>query len=79
MVNELFGVVSGLGMGLLTFDWNQVALLDSPLVVPFWVQMNWMAGFVAFGWILTPILYYSNVIHCHPRVTSRRLTVIFIL
>lgn len=33
-VNSLFGTISGLGMGLLTFDWAQISFLGSPLVVP---------------------------------------------
>ena len=34
VVNSLFGTVSGLGMGLLTFDWSQISFFNSPLVVP---------------------------------------------
>jgi len=34
VVNSLFGTISGLGMGLVTFDWTQIAFLGSPLVVP---------------------------------------------
>jgi OPT oligopeptide transporter protein len=34
VVNSLFGTLSGLGMGLFTFDWAAVSVLGSPLVVP---------------------------------------------
>jgi OPT family oligopeptide transporter len=34
VVNNLFGVDSGLGMGLLTFDWAMISYVGSPLVVP---------------------------------------------
>jgi hypothetical protein len=34
IVNSLFGTVSGFGMGLVTFDWVQISLIGSPLVVP---------------------------------------------
>jgi hypothetical protein len=34
VVNNLFGSLSGLGMGLLTFDWAQVTTFGNPLVVP---------------------------------------------
>ncbi|KAG9042760.1 hypothetical protein FS837_010406 [Tulasnella sp. UAMH 9824] len=61
VVNQLFGTVTGLGMGLLTFDWSQVAYLKSPLVIPWWASVNVILGFVLFSWILAPILYYSNV------------------
>lgn len=60
-VNQLFGVSNGLGMSLLTFDWNEIAWTNSPLMVPWWAQVHTMAGFVLFFWIVTPILYYTNV------------------
>ena len=31
-MNQLFGLSTGLGMGLLTFDWLQIAYIGSPLV-----------------------------------------------
>lgn len=34
VVNQLFGTVTGLGMGLLTFDWSMISYVGSPLVVP---------------------------------------------
>jgi len=60
-VNQLFGVETGLGMSVLTFDWNEIAWINSPLMVPWWAQMHVMFGFVVFYWILTPVLYYTNV------------------
>lgn len=33
-VNALFGVNSGLGMSVLTFDWSMIAFINSPLVTP---------------------------------------------
>ncbi|KEI41575.1 uncharacterized protein L969DRAFT_85375 [Mixia osmundae IAM 14324] len=60
IVNQLFGVGSGLGMGLFTFDWSQIAYIGSPLIVPFWASMNIIAGFLFFFWFLTPLLYYTN-------------------
>lgn len=59
-VNQLFGVETGLGMSVLTFDWNQISWINSPLMVPWWAQVHVIFGFVAFYWILTPILYYTN-------------------
>lgn len=61
VVNQLFGVESGLGMGLLTFDWAQITWVGSPLMVPWWAEVHVMAGFVMFYWILCPIMYYTNV------------------
>lgn len=34
IVNSLFGTISGVGMGLVTFDWAQIAVVGSPLVIP---------------------------------------------
>ncbi|THV06162.1 OPT superfamily oligopeptide transporter [Dendrothele bispora CBS 962.96] len=59
-VNQLFGVYSGLGMSLITFDWTQISWIGSPLMVPWWAQVHVFLGFVLFYWILTPILYYTN-------------------
>lgn len=61
VVNQLFGVSTGLGMGLLTFDWTQVTWIGNPLTTPWWAEVNVGIGFVVFYWILTPILYYTNV------------------
>ena len=33
-VNQLFGTVTGLGMGILTFDWAMISYIGSPLVTP---------------------------------------------
>ncbi|KNZ81221.1 hypothetical protein J132_02173 [Termitomyces sp. J132] len=59
-VNQLFGVYSGLGMSVLTFDWTQISWIGSPLMVPWWAQVHVFLGFVLFFWILTPALYYTN-------------------
>ena len=34
IVNNLFGSISGLGMGLFTFDWVAISAIGSPLVIP---------------------------------------------
>ena len=34
IVNNLFGTVNGLGMSVLTFDWAQISVVGSPLVIP---------------------------------------------
>ncbi|GAA6021627.1 hypothetical protein JCM8202_002358 [Rhodotorula sphaerocarpa] len=60
VVNQLFGVRTGLGLGVFTFDWAQIAYVTSPLIVPWWAQANMFAGFVLAFWIIAPALYYSN-------------------
>lgn len=59
-VNQMFGVYSGLGMSVITFDWTQISWVGSPLMFPWWAQVHIFLGFVLFYWILTPILYYTN-------------------
>ena len=34
VVNNLFGTIGGLGMGLFTFDWVAISAIGSPLVTP---------------------------------------------
>lgn len=48
-------------MSLFTFDWTQIAYIGSPLATPWWAEGNVAVGFVIFLWIVTPILYFTNV------------------
>ena len=48
-------------MGILTFDWAQITWIGSPLMVPWWAEVQIFAGFFIVYWILCPILYYTNV------------------
>ncbi|KAG0708644.1 oligopeptide transporter [Suillus ampliporus] len=59
-VNQLFGVDSGLGMTIVTFDWSQISWIGSPLMYPWWAEVHIFFGFVLFFWIITPIMYYTN-------------------
>ncbi|ERT02593.1 oligopeptide transporter 4 [Sporothrix schenckii 1099-18] len=60
VVSNLFGVVSGLGLFPMTFDWAQIAYIGSPLLTPFWAAMNVVGGLVIVMWIIAPIAYYRN-------------------
>ncbi|KAH0368904.1 OPT superfamily oligopeptide transporter, partial [Aureobasidium melanogenum] len=60
VVNQLFGMSSGLGMVPLTLDWSQIAYIGSPLVVPTWAILNVAASLVFWIYIITPAMYYSN-------------------
>ena len=51
----------GLGMSAISFDWNQISWINSPLVVPWWAEVHIFIGFVLFWWIILPIMYYNNV------------------
>ncbi|ODQ67392.1 small oligopeptide transporter [Nadsonia fulvescens var. elongata DSM 6958] len=62
IVNQVFGVVTGLGVIPITFDWNQVAgYLGSPLIPPFFAIANIMLSIVVMFWVVVPFLHYSNV------------------
>ncbi|CAF1364851.1 unnamed protein product [Didymodactylos carnosus] len=53
--------VSGFGLGTVQFDWNSLtSFLHSPIIVPGWAHVNILVGFIIIGWILSPLLYYTN-------------------
>ncbi|KAG9525478.1 OPT superfamily oligopeptide transporter, partial [Aureobasidium melanogenum] len=60
VVNQLFGMSSGLGIVPLTLDWSQIAYIGSPLVVPTWAILNVGASLLFWIYIITPAMYYSN-------------------
>ncbi|KAJ7791750.1 OPT oligopeptide transporter [Mycena olivaceomarginata] len=59
-IAQLFGYVHGMGMSVITFDWNQITYIGSPLATPWWAEANIFGGFVFFFWFLTPVLYFTN-------------------
>ena len=59
-------------MGLITFDWAQIAYIGSPLATPWWAEANIAAGFVFFFWILTPALYVRVSSHIFLHMASCR-------
>ena len=61
VVNQLFGTMTGLGMSAISFDWNQISWIGSPLMVPWWAEVHIFIGFALFWWIVLPIMYYNNV------------------
>ncbi|KAG0199594.1 hypothetical protein BGX28_007141 [Mortierella sp. GBA30] len=53
---------NGLGVGVISFDWNTITgFLNSPLITPWWAQVNILFGFILMAWILVPIAYYTNL------------------
>ena len=56
----------GLGMSAISFDWNQIAWIASPLMVPWWAEIHIFIGFALFWWIVLPIMYYTNVRFSYP-------------
>jgi OPT family small oligopeptide transporter len=63
VVNTLFGYSTGMGMSVLTFDWAMIGYIGNPLVTPWWAELNTMASFIIFFWLLTPILWAKNVFY----------------
>lgn len=65
IVNQLFGVESGLGLIPISFDWTQAtqALNTSPLATPAWVSANTYGSVFIFYILLLPILYYTNTMY----------------
>lgn len=59
-VNQVFGMVTGMGLFPLTFDWSLVAYNNNPLTSPHWAAVNVFFGFALFFWVITPALYYTN-------------------
>ncbi|KAL6837879.1 OPT superfamily oligopeptide transporter [Trichoderma camerunense] len=60
VVNQIFGMKSGIGLLPFTFDWAEIAYIGSPLVVPTWAILNTLASVVFWIYIVTPAIYYSN-------------------
>lgn len=60
VVNQLFGTISGLGMSVFTLDWSMISYIGSPLVSPWWSEVNTFASFVLWFWIITPIVYCEH-------------------
>lgn len=63
LVNTLLGAKSGLGVIPLTLDWAQISYTGSPILVPWWAQVNALAGIAIFLWIAAPIVYYTNTFY----------------
>ncbi|KAF5856357.1 hypothetical protein ETB97_007489 [Aspergillus alliaceus] len=60
VVNQLFGMKSGMGLLPLTFDWSQISYVGSPLLVPAWAIVNVFGSLVFWIWIVAVACYYTN-------------------
>ncbi|KAH8785929.1 small oligopeptide transporter [Diaporthe sp. PMI_573] len=60
VVNQVFGMVTGMGLFPMTLDWSMVAYNTNPLLSPHWAAANVFFGFALFFWVITPALYYTN-------------------
>ncbi|KAG0092652.1 hypothetical protein BGZ92_009116 [Podila epicladia] len=67
----------GLGIGVVSLDWNTItAFLGSPLITPWWAQVNIGIGFVLIAWVMVPIAYYTDIWNAktYPILTSKLFT-----
>ncbi|KAG0046350.1 hypothetical protein BGZ83_008492 [Gryganskiella cystojenkinii] len=56
------GGSENLGIGAFTLNWNTiVSYLASPLVVPWWAQVNIGVGFFLIAYVMTPVAYFTNL------------------
>ncbi|KAF8213549.1 OPT oligopeptide transporter [Mycena galopus ATCC 62051] len=60
-VNTVFGSLTGLGMSAITFDWAQITFIGSPLVTPWWSEMNTIVSVFICFWFVVPLMYFNNV------------------
>ncbi len=56
-VNQIFGMVTGVGLFPLTFDWSMIAYNTNPLLSPHWAALNVFVGFAAFFWVIVPVCH----------------------
>ncbi|KAJ5578797.1 uncharacterized protein N7459_007761 [Penicillium hispanicum] len=61
VVNQLFGMTSGMGLLPITFDWSQISYVGSPLLIPSWAILNVFVSLVFWIWIVAVACYYTNV------------------
>lgn len=60
-VQQLGSGLNGLGVGSFVLDWSSVTgFTGSPLMFPFFVIANTMAGFILFMYIVIPFAYWTN-------------------
>lgn len=61
LLSQLTGY-NGLGMGSFSFSWFNLSwTLGSPMIIPRWAVLNITVGFVFAVWIITPIIYFTDV------------------
>ncbi|KAJ5311901.1 hypothetical protein N7508_002731 [Penicillium antarcticum] len=61
VVNQIFGMSSGMGLLPITFDWSQISYVGSPLLIPSWAILNVFISLVFWIWIVAVACYYTNV------------------
>ncbi|KAG0321307.1 hypothetical protein BGZ99_003986 [Dissophora globulifera] len=52
---------NGLGFGTIALDWSAASYYVTPLVTPWFAQVNILVGFIIVTWIMVPAAYYTNL------------------
>lgn len=64
IINQLFGGATGISLIPISFDWSIISgYVYSPMISPWFAIANTLIGMVAWFWILTPALHYSNIFY----------------
>ncbi|KAJ3276094.1 hypothetical protein HDV01_006264 [Terramyces sp. JEL0728] len=53
------GYQGGFGVLTLSFDWT-IITASAPLATPLWAGLNYFTGYIFWGWIIVPIVEYTN-------------------
>lgn len=62
LAQQLGSGLHGLGMGAIGLDWSSISsYLGSPLASPWFATANIAAGYFLIMYVVTPIMYWSNV------------------
>lgn len=62
VINQLFGGWTGISLIPITFDWTQISGFNfSPLISPWFGIANTLIGLIAWFWIVTPAIHFSNL------------------
>ncbi|KAI8908986.1 OPT oligopeptide transporter protein-domain-containing protein [Gorgonomyces haynaldii] len=50
----------GVGILAVSFDWSVITTYYNPMQIPFWATLNYVFMLAFWGWIVAPIIYYTN-------------------
>ncbi|KAI8914276.1 OPT oligopeptide transporter protein-domain-containing protein [Gorgonomyces haynaldii] len=53
-------VNEGVGILGISFDWSVITTYYNPMTIPIWATLNYAFMLSFWGWIITPIIYYTN-------------------
>ncbi|KAJ5406029.1 hypothetical protein N7465_007313 [Penicillium sp. CMV-2018d] len=64
VINQLFGGTTGISLIPISFDWSIISgYVTSPMMSPWFAIANTLIGLVAWFWVITPALHFSNIFY----------------